>query len=217
MSRFDRIFISIYGLDASEYRQITRRHTYEQCISSIKRIVEFSKPGTVCFGFRLIYSRNPDEIMNLDPENSFGRISPSVILWEDRTWGALIGSRLNELPGDARWKDMPPVTTPCFRPFITIKVCVNGDLSLCCCSDKTADDLNLGSIRDKSIERSRIILKNANDFGVREKIFRIPAVTVPHINRWNLSIRYGLRNLSIILVVSPIITNLIAFGSIGSV
>jgi len=151
LSRFERIHISIYGLDASEYQRITRRHTFDQCISSIKRIVEFSKPGTVCFGFRLIYARSADEIRNWI-QTFFGQDIPFGYTLEYCTWGALIGSKLNELPGNARWKDMPPITTPCFRPFITIKVCVNGDVSLCCCSDKTAHELNLGSVIDKSIE-----------------------------------------------------------------
>jgi len=151
LNRFERIHISVYGLDASEYRQITRRQTFYQCISSIKRIIEFSKPGTVCLGFRLLYNRTSEEISEWI-QNTFGRVIPFGYALEYTTWGSLIRSKLDQLPGDAKWKEMPRITTPCFRPLISIKVCVNGDVSLCCCGDKSAQDLILGSVMDKSLE-----------------------------------------------------------------
>lgn len=169
LSRFERVHISIYGLDAEEYRQITKRQTFDRCISAIRRIIEFSKPGTVCLGFRLLYNRSCDEIGEWIL-NSFGQIFPYGYALEYCTWGSLIGSELNQLPGDARWKEMPRVSTPCFRPLISIKICVNGDLSLCCCGDPSARDLILGSIRDNSIEELYNSKKCAQFWSSKERI-----------------------------------------------
>lgn len=151
LSRFKWVHISIYGLDASEYQLITGRKTFDRCISAIQRIVEFSKPGTICFGFRLLYDRTPNEISEWI-QNSVGQTIPFGYTLEYSTWGSLIGTKLNQLPGDARWVKMPRITTPCFRPVISMKVCVNGDVSLCCCGDSSARDLILGSVKDNSIE-----------------------------------------------------------------
>ena len=151
ITRFERIHISIYGLNADEYSQITKCHTYDQCISSIRRIVEYANPNAVCFGFRLLNNRSESEISNWI-QNTFGRKIPFGYTTEYTTWGSLILSELNELPGDARWKEMPPITKPCFRPLVSIKVCVSGELSLCICSDKSAQDLLLGSVFEQSIE-----------------------------------------------------------------
>jgi MoaA/NifB/PqqE/SkfB family radical SAM enzyme len=151
ISRFDRIHISIYGLNEEEYSKITRRQTFENCISSIRRIVEYARPNTVIFGFRLLYTRSEAEIKRWIQSN-FGRDIPFGFTTEYTTWGSLIGSKLNELPGEARWKKMPEISNPCFRPLISIKVCASGDLSLCACSDKSATDLLLGSVMEQSIE-----------------------------------------------------------------
>jgi len=151
LCRFDRVHISIYGLNASEYSQITRCQTFDQCISSIRRIVEYANPNVVSFGFRLLYNRNESEI-NTWVQNTFGRAIPYGYTTEYTTWGSLILCELNELPGDARWKEMPHISKPCFRPLISIKVCVSGDLSLCVCSDRSSQDLLLGSVIKQSIE-----------------------------------------------------------------
>lgn len=151
LKKIPRIYISIYGLDSDEYFQITRSDTYERCISSIKRIIDFSEPGTVILGFRLLYKRTPNEI-NEWILNKFGKFIPFDYTLEYVTWGSLIKSNLPKLPGEAIWKKMPPITTPCFRPLISIKICVNGDVSLCCCGNPSSRDLNLGSVLNKSLE-----------------------------------------------------------------
>ena len=49
--------------------------------------------------------------------STFGQGIPFGYTLEYTTWGSLIGSKLIQLPGDARWKDMPCVT-PRFRPLV---------------------------------------------------------------------------------------------------
>jgi len=135
----------------------------------IRRIIEFSNPGKVVLGFRLLYRRTPDEI-NEWIQKSFGQSIPFGYTWEYSTWGSLIGTRLNQLPGDARWINMPHITTPCFRPMISIKVCVNGDVTLCCCGDPSAQDLLLGSVKDNSVEELYNSKKSEQFWNSRECI-----------------------------------------------
>lgn len=151
LKKIQKIHISIYGLNSDEYFQITRCDTYERCISSIKRIIDFSEPGTVILGFRLLYKRTPDKIDEWI-KSTLGHTIPFGYTLDYTTWGSLINSDLPILPGEAIWKKMPTITTPCFRPLISIKICVNGDVSLCCCGTPSSRDLNLGSVLDKSLE-----------------------------------------------------------------
>lgn len=162
LKRFGTVHISVYGLNSDEYFQITRRKTYDRCISTIKRIIEFSNPGTILLGFRLLYTRTSEEIDEWIKSN-LGQTIPFGYTLEYSTWGLLDNSTLNELPGDAKWKKMAQITTPCFRPLISIKVCINGDVSLCCCGNPSAYDLNLGSILHKSLV-SMYNSKKCDDF-----------------------------------------------------
>ncbi|WP_209691636.1 radical SAM/SPASM domain-containing protein [Methanomicrobium sp. W14] len=151
LKKLKRVYVSIYGLDSDEYSKITQCNTYERCISSIRRIVDLSPTENIVFGFRLLKNRTSDEIDSWINKN-FSKKIPFQYMTVYTTWGSLLDQELPILSDDAEWKKMPKITNPCFRPLISIKICVNGDVSLCVCSDSSAKDLLLGSVIDRSLE-----------------------------------------------------------------
>lgn len=151
ISNFDRIHFSIYGFNSDEYSQITRKDSYSRCVSEIKRIISYAKDGSVCFGFRLLNNRTEEEIARWIRDN-MGMDYPFGYTTEYCTWGSLLFNPTCPLPRDATWKEMPIISGPCMRPLITIKVGVDGEVTLCVCSDGSAKDLVLGSITTHSLE-----------------------------------------------------------------
>ena len=63
ISSFERVHISVYGLDPEEYSLMTRRDTYQRMVDNIRRILAISpRSGTITLGFRLLRERSPAEI-----------------------------------------------------------------------------------------------------------------------------------------------------------
>jgi MoaA/NifB/PqqE/SkfB family radical SAM enzyme len=151
LSAFERIQISIYGLDEEEYSTMTNRNTFSRMINSVKRIVDFTNNSTeLFFGFRFLKNRTPDEIDDWI-NNNFSRPIKygSTICYNN--WGNnKVNS--NKLPFDATWLKVSENESRCVHPLIAYHIFSNGDVSYCPCADYDVDaELKLGSIENNDL------------------------------------------------------------------
>lgn len=151
INHFNRVHISIYGLDEQEYHTMTQKDTYERMIRSIRRIISLMDEDTVLFGFRFLKNRTDSEIQNWMQEH-FGSIYPYSSTVTYSNWGgALDDSKL--LPWDAEWTKKIESVEPCLLPLLAVQVFSNGDVSFCPCADYDGvRELSLGNITTKTLE-----------------------------------------------------------------
>jgi len=150
LGQFDKIFISIYGLDADEYRQMTQRDSFEDMIQSVKTLQRLiDKPEKISFGFRLLrdYTANG---LDLWIRDHFNRRVVFQAMNTYANWGR--PDALQPLPGFARWIPITENASQCLIPLIAMQVFSNGNVSFCSCDDYDADEeLSLGNIRDAGL------------------------------------------------------------------
>jgi len=154
-SYFDRLTVSVYGLDAEEFALMTRKDQYERFTESLVRLLKIFGPDKIGLGARHLRARSGAEIdawladlagrAGVDP----GRLSlPGVSRYAN--WTVFDTSK--PLPLDAEWMAPRRNTEQCALPLISLQVLSNGKVSFCGCADfdgKTA--LMLGDIREASL------------------------------------------------------------------
>ncbi len=141
----DRIYLSVYGLDAEENRILTGRRHFDRARDNVKRIVDLvddvSKIGV---GFRLL-RRGSEEALRHWLRETCGVVLPFGVVTEFANWGVL--DTAVPLPLDATWVPERPVTLPCLLPVVACQVHVDGNVSFCPCDDFDASpELSLGRI-----------------------------------------------------------------------
>lgn len=151
LSHFDRIHISVYGLDAEEYSLMTRRNTYSRMVEGIKRIIRLKKESTdLAIGFRLLKRRSNAELDSWLLSN-FSSLFTYGFTHEYYNWGDGVICA-SPLPFDATW--IPPVcnNTRCLYPLIACQIFSDGNVSFCPCEDYDGvDELNLGNIKKMTL------------------------------------------------------------------
>lgn len=152
---FDRITVSVYGLDAEEFALMTRKDQYDQFMDSLGRLIRIFGVARVGLGARHLRERTSDEIETwLAEVAQRAGVSPSELsLPGTKTYANwTVFDTSKPLPLDAEW--MPPQrnTEQCALPLVSLQVLSSGQVSFCGCADfdgKTA--LMLGDIRDASL------------------------------------------------------------------
>jgi hypothetical protein len=154
LNYFDRIHISVYGLDQEEYSMMTRRDYYSRMVSNIKRIIKLRdiNKTEMLFGFRFLKSHSEKDINDWIKRN-FEIDIPYGYTDSYMDWNGAIDQR-NALPGVANWKKRTQGDSHCIIPFILGMVYSNGDVSYCSCNDfDICEDFKLGNINDKSLSK----------------------------------------------------------------
>lgn len=148
---FERFHISIYGLDAEEYRVMTRRSHYLKMLKNVKRIIDLSKNNkNIVFGFRFLKSHTEDEIKIWIQQN-FGCQIPFSFTNSYSNWGNMIDTK-SKLPFNGEWIPIKENTVPCLVPLFACQIYSNGDVSFCACPDFDINrELRLGNIKEKHL------------------------------------------------------------------
>ena len=154
LSRLRRIYISVYGLNESEYRTMTRRDTYQRVVREIERILRLAK-NEVVFGFRLLIRREPGEACRwLEELDAYRDCKATVTvqppIYSYSNWGVFdIGAAL---PADATWRETPAKKDQCLVPILGCQVFWDGNVSFCPCDDfDQAESLHLGNLAESSL------------------------------------------------------------------
>lgn len=146
----DRVYLSVYGLDAEENRMLTGRHHFGRAKDNLKRIVDLvDDVNKIGVGFRLLRRRSEDALRHWLLETC-GVALPFGVVTEFANWGVL--DTAVPLPLDAAWMPERSVTLPCLLPLVACQVHVDGNVSFCPCDDfDAAPELSLGRIGQDSL------------------------------------------------------------------
>jgi sulfatase maturation enzyme AslB (radical SAM superfamily) len=154
LSRLRRICISVYGLDESEYRKMTRRDTYQRLLRGIDRILRLAR-NEVVFGFRLLVRREMAQVHEWMAQFASYRHSQATVtvtppVYSYSNWGVF--DIQSALPDDARWIEIPAQKDQCLIPLLGCQVYWDGRVSFCPCDDyDQAESLSLGSLEEASL------------------------------------------------------------------
>lgn len=146
LDNFERVHISMYGLDDEEYHVMTRRPHYSKMLMNVKRMINISKnKNNIVFGFRFLKDHTVDEIKGWIFQN-FGCDVPFGFTKTYSNWGNAIDTSV-KLPFNGEWIQCQENTTQCLVPLFACQVFSNGDVSFCPCPDfDINEDLKIGNI-----------------------------------------------------------------------
>ncbi|MCX9146037.1 radical SAM/SPASM domain-containing protein [Erythrobacter sp. WG] len=177
LSYFDRIAISIYGLDPDEFKLMTRKDGYGRFREQLVRILSIMGPERVTLGARLLRQRPEPEVsewcnalaQEAGVDKAKVRMSTTTTY---ANWGFFDTTRA--LPLDARWEPDRQNTAQCALPLISLQVLSDGTVSFCGCANFDGkSELTLGNAKDRRLrsllddERVRQ-LWNWSKYGVPE-------------------------------------------------
>lgn len=161
VTSFQRMLISVYGIDNEEYMLMTRRDTYQRMIDNLSRIIKVSrKPNVIRLGFRLLKERSKSEIESWIITNFHKKI-PYNVTNHYMDWGGSLDSK-KLLPFSAKWKQAKVNASQCIIPLVACLIFSNGDVSFCSCNDYAIkEEFRLGNISNQTL--SEIINSNKNE------------------------------------------------------
>lgn len=151
VNSFDRINVSMYGLDDDENYLITRKKKFRQSIHGLRRIAELlDDKSKLEIGFRLLKKRDDSFlkewcISNIGIEVGFS------FTYNYCNWSVLDTNK--KLPYDATWLNREKGTTKqCLIPLIALQVYSDGNVSFCPCDDFNNDEeLCIGNINNNTL------------------------------------------------------------------
>lgn len=152
---FDRLTVSVYGLDAEEFALMTRKDQYERFVESLVRLLRIFGPQKIGLGARHLRARDATEIASwLKQLAQRADVEPHQLSLPGvktyANWTVFDTSK--PLPLDAEWMKPQFNTEQCALPLVSLQVLSSGKVSFCGCADfdgKTA--LMLGDIREASL------------------------------------------------------------------
>ncbi|MCB1465837.1 MAG: radical SAM protein [Rhizobiaceae bacterium] len=155
VSYFDRLTVSIYGLDAEEFRIMTRKDRYQAFREGLVKLLRVAGAKKVGLGARHLKKRSDAEIdawlqsiaEDAGVQRSDIRFGGTM---QYANWSFFDTS--TQLPFDAEWTPQPENREQCALPLISMQVLSNGSVSFCGCADfdgKT--ELTIGNINDRSL------------------------------------------------------------------
>lgn len=156
IQNFDHLSLSIYGTDATEYKAMTQKPTYERMLAGIRRIIDLSRTK-VSLEFRLLHKKTTEQLhdwiaRDVKPTRSDGYFINSNIT-DYANWG-IYDQNNTPLPGDAKWFATPRQgeRPQCLIPIFACMVYSNGNVSFCPCDNfDDVAELRLGNIRDQRL------------------------------------------------------------------
>ena len=152
---FDRLTVSVYGLDREEFAAMTRKDQYDKFMESLARLVRILGPGKIGLGARHLKARTDEDIdaWLAEVARRAGVAGGLLSLPGTRTYANwTVFDTSKPLPLDAQWMAPQVNTEQCALPLISLQVLSSGQVSFCGCADfdgKTA--LMLGDIREHSL------------------------------------------------------------------
>ena len=150
---FDRITVSVYGLDAEEYEVMTRKPQYERMREGVIRMLALGGAGKVVLALRHLKARAPEEVEAW--LSSIAQCAGVEKIRHTRTiyyanWGVFDTTKA--LPFNAEWVHVRDNSRQCAMPMVSAQVLSDGTVSFCGCMDFNADSsLVLGNIRDNTL------------------------------------------------------------------
>jgi MoaA/NifB/PqqE/SkfB family radical SAM enzyme len=161
VSRFTKLSISVYGVDADEYERMTGRKTYLRMKDGVRRILTLS-PFQVQLEFRLLNKRTKEELVEwvrteILSEAQAAEFSSKIyinsVITDYANWG--VYDAINTpLPADARWfsSERQEQREQCLIPLFACIVFSNGNVSFCPCDNfNDVPELRLGNIVNDSL------------------------------------------------------------------
>jgi radical SAM protein with 4Fe4S-binding SPASM domain len=170
LDAFDKIHISVYGLNAEDYLLLAKKDNYGKLTNALQRIAKTGYLKKIVIGFRLLRTHTDDEIFQWI-HSHLGQDIPFSQTRQYSNWGMLDTSK--SLPFDASWLAAERHKEPCLIPLSAMQVFSNGMISFCPCDDFENDkDLCLGDVNNQSLseiynsEKSRQLwsFENEPDF-----------------------------------------------------
>jgi hypothetical protein len=155
LAGFDRLSISVYGLDADEYEAMSRTPYYERFLEGAARLLRLGGLAKVSLGARHLKHRSQDEIDAwLAALAERARVDTARVRFAGtRTyanWGVFDTSR--PLPFEGEWMAAQTNTAQCALPLISLQILSDGRVSFCGCADFDGkSELMLGDIRENTL------------------------------------------------------------------
>ena len=155
VERFDRLTVSIYGLDAEEYATMTRRKHYDRMIEGVIRLLRMVGPENLQLSGRHLRARSQAEIDKwLDDIALRSGVNRAQMRFAGTltyaNWSFFDTKSL--LPHDAIWRPVPDNKRQCALPLVSAQVLSDGTVSFCACADFNANtSLVLGNIRNEKL------------------------------------------------------------------
>lgn len=133
VTRFNKIIISIYGIDREEYSLMTKSNNYDKMLSGVNKILQqIDQSVEVQFAFRFLKQREPNEI-KIWILGQFNKDIKFTYMHEYANWGVL--DVTTTLPFAANWKKVTCNDEQCIIPIFALQVLSNGNVSYCPCDD----------------------------------------------------------------------------------
>lgn len=153
---FDRLTVSIYGLDDEEFFIMTRKREYDEFRQGLVRLLKICGPSRLTLSARLLRERSQADIDQwiLGVANDAGVDAASLIFGATSTFSnwSFFDTTKN-LPFNAKWKRSAENVKQCGLPLISMQIYSDGRVSFCGCADFNADqELMLGDIRTQSLK-----------------------------------------------------------------
>jgi MoaA/NifB/PqqE/SkfB family radical SAM enzyme len=160
---FNRISISVYGINDDEYQRMTKKDTYTQMLDGIRRIC-LASDYPVSLEFRLLKKRNNKDIQSWIKNEVFANkistnkqleniVKINSVITDYANW-SIFNKENNPLPFDATWLPHTHLEKrpQCFIPALTLMVFSNGNVSFCPCDNfDDTEELRLGNIADRPL------------------------------------------------------------------
>lgn len=152
---FDRLTVSVYGLDADEYKLLTQKDQYEKMIEGIVRLLALTGPENLLLSGRHLKARSPEEINAWVNDVALrAGVNPSSVRFAGTlnyaNWSFFDVSK--SLPHDAKWLPIPTNRRQCALPLVSAQVLSDGTVSFCACADFNANSaLVIGNVTSQSL------------------------------------------------------------------
>lgn len=151
LARFQRVYISVYGLTAEEYFQMSRKNLFDTFLADAARLISLSPaPSQFRFGFRLLKSAD-EATLKAWVHDQWGIVdAPVSVTTHYANWG--IKDTNIPLPHDAMWLSNPEKNHHCTIPLVAAQIHSDGNVSVCPCDDFEGDaSLSLGHLNHATL------------------------------------------------------------------
>jgi Domain of unknown function (DUF4214)/Radical SAM superfamily/Iron-sulfur cluster-binding domain len=154
LSAFERVKVSVYGLDAEEFRLMTRRDEYAHMVEQLVRMLALARPGTVVVGLRHLRNRPPEEVQiwldGIAKRAGVDEVEVASKATEYANWSHFDTSK--PLPLDATWRPTRENQGQCLIPLVAMQAMSDGTISFCACANFDGnDDLTLGHVGERTL------------------------------------------------------------------
>jgi hypothetical protein len=152
---FDRIKISVYGLDREEFQVMTRTDRYPEFLAGLCRLLRFTPPEKISLGARHLKKRSPEEI-----DRWLAEIADRSGVAKEGIKFAGTSTYMNwsffdtatPLPFDASWTAVKTNHRQCALPLVAMQVLSSGEVSFCGGVDFNANaQLSIGHLNNQTL------------------------------------------------------------------